>query len=161
MRRCHARGVPGPQTPLLEKGPGLEILKIGPRSVPLDADYLTGENVLEKHAQRKYTKPLYLQSGIAGDCVFRQKGYGPGFTNALASPLKTPSSPTERGSYRLIKRRTHARCVEKELLARRFSCGREAVPLRVPADVGRGLRTQTLLRRHRAIYITPAETCCR
>ena len=55
VRRCHARGVPGPQTPLLEKGPGLEILKIGPRSVPLDADYLTGENVLETHAQRKYT----------------------------------------------------------------------------------------------------------
>ena len=44
----------------------LEVLKIGPRSVPLDADYLTGENVLETHAQQKYTKPLYLQSGIAG-----------------------------------------------------------------------------------------------
>ncbi len=118
VRRCHARGVPGPQAPLLEQGPSLEVLKIGPRSVPLDADYLTGENVLEKHAQRKYTKPLYLQSGIAGDCVFKQKGYGPGFANALASPLKTPSSPTERGSYELIKRRPPARCVEKELLAR-------------------------------------------
>ena len=42
----------------------------------------------------------------------------PGLVHALSSPLKTPSSPTERGSYRLIKRRTHARCVEKELLAR-------------------------------------------
>ena len=57
---------------MLAKGPSLEILKIGPRSVPLDADYLTGENVLETHAQRKYTKPLYLQSGIAGDCAFKQ-----------------------------------------------------------------------------------------
>ncbi|CAH0363795.1 unnamed protein product [Pelagomonas calceolata] len=118
VRRCHARGMPGPQAPLLEKGPSLEVLKIGPRSVPLDADYLTGENVLETHAQQKYTKPLYLQSGIAGDCLFKQQGYGPGLVHALSSPLKTPSSPTERGSYRLIKRRTHARCVEKELLAR-------------------------------------------
>ena len=118
VRRCHARGVLAPDAPLLEQGPSLEVLKIGPRSVPLDADYLTGENVLEKHAQRKYTKPLYLQSGIAGDCVFKQRGYGPGFTNALSSPLKTPSSPTERGSYQLIKRRPPVRCVEKELLAR-------------------------------------------
>jgi len=118
VRRCHARGVPGPQAPLLEKGPSLEVLKIGPRSVPLDADYLTGENVLEKHAQQKYRKPLYLQSGIAGDCLFKQKGYGPGLVHALSSPLKTPSSPTERGSYQLIKRRPPARCVEKELLAR-------------------------------------------
>ena len=104
--------------PVREQGPSLGVLKIGRRSVPLGADYLTGENVLEKHAQQKYTKPLYLQSGIAGDCAFKQKGYGPGFVSALSSPLTTPSSPTERGSYQLIKRRPPARCVEKELLAR-------------------------------------------
>ena len=75
----------GPGNAFIGEGP-LEVLKIGPRSVPLDADYLTGENVLEKHAQRKYTKPLYLQSGIAGDCVFKQRGYGPGFVHAFISP---------------------------------------------------------------------------
>ena len=115
LRRCQQRGTsPAPQT--FVAGPGLEVLRIGPWSVPLDADCLPGKNVLARHATKLPQQIPRLNSGLAG--VNRMQNYGPGLRYALPSNDATPSSPHERGSYRLLKTRPPVRALTMELLCR-------------------------------------------
>ena len=126
----------GPLRTLLEQGPSLEVLKIGPRSVPLDADYLTGENVLETHAQRKYDEATCISRvGSLATVYSNQKG--------IRSRVyeRSSISPQNALVIRQCEGRTSSSNGGRPPAAWRRSClargaagRRETVPLRVPTE---------------------------